>query len=277
MTQYPLFDLPPASRDIPRTDHLSHRLWTENKAEIVSEYLSRFVLITKHGTYIDGFAGMHDRPESWAAKRVLEVNPPWLRRFYLYDIDQAKAQGLIDLARQYPDREIVVQCADFNEEIAALLESGVIGPREATFCMLDQYTFECDWATVRRLAQHPKAEFKIEIFYFLANKWLDRALGGSRSDRRRVSDWWGSSDWQFLKDLSGTQRARCVQERFEDELLYASAIAWPIYEKGGAGQITYFMIHASDHPRAPKLMKQAYGSIIPRIEDVPIFDLDAFP
>jgi hypothetical protein len=44
------------------------------------------------------------------------------------------------------------------------------------------------------------------------------------------------------------------------ELGYATAAAWPIYERAdsGLGKVMYFMIHATDHEEAPKLMNRAY-------------------
>src|SRR5712672_141396 len=34
-----------------------HPIWTENKAKLIERYLYYFVMVTKHGAYIDGFAG----------------------------------------------------------------------------------------------------------------------------------------------------------------------------------------------------------------------------
>jgi hypothetical protein len=31
-------------------------IWTENKASLIEHYIQLFVYVTKHGTYIDGFA-----------------------------------------------------------------------------------------------------------------------------------------------------------------------------------------------------------------------------
>lgn len=41
---------------------------------------------------------------------------------------------------------------------------------------------------------------------------------------------------------------------------YARALAWPIYERAdaGGGKVMYYMIHATDHEEAPKLMNRAY-------------------
>jgi hypothetical protein len=34
--------------------------------------------------------------------------------------------------------------------------------------------------------------------------------------------------------------------------------AWPIYERENGGAIMYYLIHATDHPEAPKFMSRAY-------------------
>lgn len=41
----------------PRVKPLINPIWTENKAKLIERYLYYFVLVTHHGTYIDGFAG----------------------------------------------------------------------------------------------------------------------------------------------------------------------------------------------------------------------------
>jgi len=52
-----------------------------NKAQLIQNYLRLFLYITRHGVYIDGFAGPQDKenPQSWAAKLVLELTPPWMK------------------------------------------------------------------------------------------------------------------------------------------------------------------------------------------------------
>jgi hypothetical protein len=42
-----------------------------NKARLIYRYLFYFVLVTKHGTYIGGFAGPQGVQENWAAQLVL--------------------------------------------------------------------------------------------------------------------------------------------------------------------------------------------------------------
>ena len=83
--QEELFELPPPVPEEPQIAPLRRPVWTENKAKLIERYLYYFVLITKHGNYIDGFAGPQqpEHPEMWAAKLVLESEPKWLRHFYL--------------------------------------------------------------------------------------------------------------------------------------------------------------------------------------------------
>jgi hypothetical protein len=60
------FGDPPVQRSsVVKLRPLRNPIWTENKARLIERYLYYFVLITKHGTYIDGFAGpqYEDRPD----------------------------------------------------------------------------------------------------------------------------------------------------------------------------------------------------------------------
>lgn len=77
--------------------------------------------------------------------------------------------------------------------------------------------------------------------------------------------------------LGGRFRARRpLCKRFRDELKYVSAKPWPIYERQNGGKIMYFMIHATDHPEAPKLMSRAYGRAVLPAEPVEQLNLALF-
>jgi hypothetical protein len=69
---------PPADRPI-RFRSPERPIWTENKAKLIERYLYYFVMITKHGAYIDGFAGPQypEKQDAWAAKLVIESKPPF--------------------------------------------------------------------------------------------------------------------------------------------------------------------------------------------------------
>ncbi len=250
---------------------LQSPIWTEHKARLIERYLYYFVLITRHGTYIDGFAGPQepDKPDTWAAKLVLESEPRWLRRFFLCDKKPASFKALTELVAQQPvqgadepSREVSLSCNDFNQEIHTILGSKTIGLKEAAFCLLDQRTFECHWSTVDAIASYPKELYKIELFYFLGVKWLHRALS-AQQDRAVLDKWWGRDDYQALRDKNGQEIAGIICQRLKDEHHYQYAYPWPIYERSdGGGAVMYFMIHATDHPDAPKLMDRAYRQAV---------------
>ncbi|WP_258537725.1 three-Cys-motif partner protein TcmP [Pandoraea pnomenusa] len=131
-------------------------VWTSQKAKLIALYLKFFVMITKHGTYIDGFAGPQepDMPDSWAANLVLNNEPRWLRNFFLCELDKEKVESLKKLAADHPaprkgqpKRSIKILSGDFNQSIDLALQSGIVTEKEAAFALLDQRTFECHWET----------------------------------------------------------------------------------------------------------------------------------
>ena len=261
--QQTLFDLPIiAGSKQPKFKPVRNRIWTEQKAKLISRYLRRFVLITKHGTYIDGFAGpqYNDKEDAWTSRLVLESEPRWLKSFFLCDIDAnqvARLNAMVSGQPAKPKRHVEVLAGDFNQNIHTVLQSNKIREGVATFCLLDQRTFECDWSTVQTLAQAKKSE-KIELMYFVPTGWFERAVSGL-NDKSRVERWWGRSDWQQLTEMNKDVRALAFCDRFKKELGYKYTSHWPIYDKeGGTGRIMYHLIHASDHRDAPYLMSRAY-------------------
>jgi three-Cys-motif partner protein len=157
---------------------------------------------------------------------------------------------------------------DFNLRIHDILGAGTIKPTTATFALLDQRTFECDWATVKAIASH-KQTHKIEIFYFLATGWLDRSIAAVRRPQtaERLSKWWGRDDWRDLRNVSSAERGLLLAERFKAELGYAYAYPYPIHSEPRGGRIMYHMIHATDHQAASPLMLRAYRKISGRSID----------
>jgi three-Cys-motif partner protein len=243
-------------------------MWTEHKARFIERYLYYFVLVTKHGTYIDGFAGPQqpDDAEMWTAKRVLESEPRWLRHFYLFDRSSAQVAHLQALrqAQRPPDRTkkearrtIHVEQGDFNSLVGELLRSVPFSQREAVFCLLDQRTFECHWATLEVLARYKTTGYKIELLYFLPVAWLGRALANQQA-LPVIRQWWGRDDWERLRQMGQWERKELVVQRFKEELGYWSVKGWPIYATPQGGRTMYYLIHATDHPEAPSLMARAY-------------------
>jgi three-Cys-motif partner protein len=228
-------------------------------------------MVTKHGTYIDGFAGPQEedlQSENWSARLVLRLRPQWLKRFILIEQQPEQVERIYQMLRQLPRtplgkkmRNIKVIPGDVNVKLPAYLADYPIRSREATFCLLDQRTFECHWSTVETVARHKRNGNKIEIFYFLANSWINRSVANTR-DFDRVAAWWGKSNWKDFLGMGGWDRALSMRDRFQKELGYRYALPLPIYDRHGGRRIMYFMIHATDHPDATKLMSAAYDRAV---------------
>ena len=118
-----------------------------------------------------------------------------------------------------PKRQIEVLAGDFNKRVSDVLKSGKITDKTATFALIDQRTFECEWRTVEVLSTHKKNN-KIELFYFFPTGWIDRSIAAVKRPEKRaeVERWWGRSDWADLRQMDSLERARMVATRFEQEL-----------------------------------------------------------
>lgn len=241
-------------------------IWTETKAQLIQNYLRLFLYITKHGVYIDGFSGPQDKtnPESWAAKLVLELRPHWMKTLYLCEKKKVSYDRLAAMVEAQPSvkgRRIELHHGDFNDWIDAILESGTIKDKTATFALLDQHSIECSWETVEKLAAHKQGETKIELFYFFPTGWIHRAISGTKNFAL-LDDWWGDNSWSTLIDTNQHDSAQLARERIQ-ALGYRDVKSWPICaRKEGQGRTMYHMIHATDHLEAPKLMYRAYTNLI---------------
>jgi three-Cys-motif partner protein len=265
---FSFYESVPVSRRGHKTKFPLDPIWTKNKAKLIEKYLRQFIQVTHHGTYIDGFAGPQRKngADMWCAKFVLEITPRWLRNFYLYDIKESVVSELRALkdSQPPPDKEkreqprsIVVEQGDANVLIPELLKKNIIRQKEATFCLLDQRTIECDWATLEALSSYKKSPPKIELLYFLPSAWLNRALK-NRTNKSRTQKWWGRGDWKSVERMGSWNRKELFKARLRKELGYEWVEAWPIYKDNTRGQIMYYMIHATDHKVAPYLMQRAY-------------------
>lgn len=265
----PLFDLLPDSLDRrkPKFRTPDFPIWTERKGLLVAEYLRLFIYVTHHGTYIDGFAGQQDEAneESWCARLVLRNAPNRgeLRHFHLFEISELPAARLRRMVKdEQRERDVNVYQGNFNQEVDRVLRPSVLKQSEATFALLDQRCFECEWATVEKLAAY-KAPHKIELLYFMPEGWLDRSMKSAKREEKleQIDRWWGRRDWDVLGRVTGPARAEIFRKRFEEELGYAHVDAWQIFDRTEK-RTMYYLIHAADHDEAPKFMRRAYRKCV---------------
>ncbi len=260
------WEVPPIQPNTVEIGALEKPIWTETKAQLIQNYLRLFLFITKHGVYIDGFAGPQNskNPDSWAAKLVLEMTPDWMKSFFLCDINRNSFKKLKSMVENQPgkkNRSIEYHRGDFNVWVDAVLQSGIIKDTTATFALLDQRSTECEWSTVEKLAKHKSGGNKIELFYFFPTGWIHRALNAQK-DKAVLDRWWGGPGWKKFIDIRQPDSAAIAMEKVKS-LGYKEVSAWPIRSrKEGEGRTMYHMIHATDHVVAPKLMYRAYRNLI---------------
>lgn len=261
-----LFDNLPTITPAKRYIRPSFPVWTEHKANFIQRYLRLFIQITKHGTYVDGFAGPQrlELEHAWSARLVLQIRPPFLRHFFLCEANRRSFVALRRCVDQMPKekgRTIELFHGDFNVKVDQILQSLFITENEATFCLLDQRMFECHWKTVEKLSSK-KSKMKIELFYFFGSGWVKRALAGVTRNQNIVECWWGRKDYDTLKAKSREEISTMLQDRLRTEIGYRFVTAYPIFKREHNEIVMYEMLHATDHDAAPELMNRAYRQAV---------------
>lgn len=243
--------------------------WSVEKARLVEEYIINYQRITRGGFYIDGFAApqrLEHEDELWTVKRILEVEPKRIRRFWLADLNPEGVKRLRVLKAKHnkKPRTVTVHQGDFNKIVDLVLGTGRIRGRSSCFAFLDQRTTECHWATVKKLADwRPKR--KIELLYFFPSGWITRTLKSTTTPEgiRDINLWWGRETWaEELLGRNQLQQTEIMQERFSKELGYPYVRSFPIFRDKNDQRRLYYLIHASAHPEANKLMQRAYSKIV---------------
>lgn len=241
---------------------------TSDKSKLISEYLANFQKVTGGGVYIDGFAAPQSRKheDAWTARRVLDIRPNRLRCFWLCDIDPEGIGQLKRLKASHHNpkeqKRVFVVPGDFNKEVNWIVKSHRIHRKTAVFALLDQRNTECHWATVKTIASR-KGNYKVEMMYFVGVSWLHRSLSSSKTSERieEINLWWGGSGWRDLLEMSQMTAVKSIADRFKKELHYKYVNYYPVFQDEDQRKTAFFLIHASDHPEAPKLMTRAYVKI----------------
>ena len=267
-TQTELFDDLRPAKPRPRPQKppvdIGAPLWTVDKSRLIDEYIHHFLMVTKHGVYLDLFAGpqYESDTENWSVRRVLErrTEGPSIRHYAVCDSNPDQVRRLQDLGRTQDSFR--VYAGDANVLVPQMLRESPITEKTACFCLIDQRTFECHWTTLEAVARYKREGYKIELFYFLAQGWIDRAWASTKREGR-LAAWWGNEEYERFRALSSIDRARALCSRFRNELGYAYSDPFAIHEKGEGSRTMYYMIHASDHPEACRLMSRAYRRVQP--------------
>jgi three-Cys-motif partner protein len=260
--------------------------WTEQKLDILADYLAAFTTASKKAkttVYLDLFAGRPDnvsrdrdeRQIHGSARRALSTSPPLsVLRFFELDSTARKLDNALRAA--YPDRvkDFRVVPGDCNDTIAAAL-AGLAGLNWApTFAFLDQQSTEVQWPTIQHLARHKRKGMpKTELWLLCASGLLPRGLrlrteAIDDSVAEQMSRMFGTDIWfeallatrqdiltgaEFRSELTNLMRWR-----LEKDLGYKTTLDFKVTNTNGHG--IFDMIFATDHWAGEKIMTDLYSA-----------------
>ena len=247
----------------PRLEKSGPALWTAEKSALIDEYIHLFLVVTKHGVYVDLFAGPQrvEDTESWSVRRVLErrtVGNPSIRHFAVCDKDPGQAQRLRELGSRHPSFRVYPRRRERGNP------HNPRGSRDR-----DEYgVLLSDRPAHLRVPLGHRENGRAAQIGGPQNRavLLPRArLARSRPEQGEPGEAPGPGGAMETTVSSSAfdriERANALCRRFRDELKYEHAMPFAIQERGANSRIMYYMIHASDHRRAAELMSQAYRTV----------------
>lgn len=260
--------------------------WSRIKLEALADYLFAFTRASKAAKqtlYLDLFAGAPDNFERGtgdvilgSGHRALSTSPTF-DRVVLCEYQPRTAESLRKtLEAAYPGRDLVVLAGDCNVEITKHLNTYDYSWRRgaAVFAMVDQYSAEITWDTLRYLANWRKSPrgFKVELWLYFGHALLPRGLQftGSEPDpvyAQRVDRMFGTPQWRELwharrDDVLNAEQFRAelvnlMRWRLEKELGYATTL--PLEFTNTIGHPIYTVIFATSNSTGDKIMGSVFA------------------
>lgn len=259
--------------------------WSEVKLDIVREYAAAYSTIMAaqrapqlHHVYVDAFAGGGYSISRTTGGFVLgsplnalNVKPPF-REHHFIDLDRAKADSLRELTEHRPD--VTVYEGDCN---AILLETILPRCRWADYrralWLLDPYGLHLHWPVLHAAGQARSIELFLNFPVMDMNRnvlWSDQSRVG-RSDRDRMSAFWGDDSWRQAaytsnKTLFGDEEEEkaeniAVAHAFCDHLKRDGGfeyVAEPLPMRNSARAVVYYLVFASQKPVAKKIVRDIF-------------------
>lgn len=259
--------------------------WSQIKLNALEDYLNAFTTasISTRTLYLDLFAGAPQNFERGTGRvilgsghRALSADPAF-NRVVLCELQPNTAARLEKTLREaYPDRDLVVLAGDCNIEVPNYLNTLSIDWRRyaAVFAMVDQYSAEITWDTLRYLSQWRLNQrgFKVELWLYFGHGLLPRGLKltGDAPDPEyaaRVDAMFGTDQWRELWNarhdnvIDGAQfRAELVnlmRWRLQHELGYATTI--PLEFTNTTNHPIYTVIFATSNDTGHKIMTDVFA------------------
>lgn len=178
---------------------------------------------------------------------------------YLIDDDRQQIDRLETRLRglqPYP-RNLVVEtvCNDSRSFIPSLL--GKLGPRVPIFFLIDPYGHPLPLPIIRGILKRDRTEVLINLMWFQINRDLNNPIV-----EVRLNDLFGDTDWQHqpFMNMRGPERERQFVAYFKSKLgcnyTKEFKIRHDVEDSQGSGRTKYYLLHGSNHVKAPLLMKE---------------------
>ncbi|EHB54018.1 hypothetical protein MycrhDRAFT_4481 [Mycolicibacterium rhodesiae JS60] len=259
--------------------------WSRIKLEALQDYLNAFTIASAktRTLYLDLFAGAPENFERGTGKVILGSGhralsaDPHFDKVVLCELQPKTAENLkktLDTA--FPSRDLVVLAGDCNIEMPKYLRGLSVDWRRyaAVFAMVDQFSAEVTWATLKYLSEWRinKRGFKVELWLYFGHGLLPRGLKltGDEPDPEyatRVDAMFGTDQWRELwyarRDdvIDGAQfRAELVnlmRWRLEQVLGYQTTI--PLEFTNTTGHPIYTVIFATSNDTGLKIMTDVFA------------------
>ena len=252
--------------------------WTVDKLDLIKLYHRLYLRIAGGGTYIDGFAGdgrvriKGERDERPGSVEIAIADG----RFSRLLVYEKKSKLVVRLRQNLHERfgpqtlkRVWIREGDFNERVLTDLADGNVPKDKPCFALLDPDSTQLNWSTIESLAAYkggdPPADCRPELLIlFNTDQALlrliprEQGLTYATSHMARTLDrvMGGRDAWS---DLNGPQMtAATLMNRYRENLGtlgYAYTMAVPILSTTGSKRRRqYFMVQASEHPKARDLM-----------------------
>ena len=258
--------------------------WSLLKLDIIREYAQAYSRILSaqtspclHHIYIDAFAGagMHilKGTEDFfpgSPMNALLLDPPF-KRYYLIDLDGAKAEALREMTAGRKD--VYVKEGDCNQVLLKEVFPNVQWNQyRRGLCVLDPYGINLNWEVVAKAGEMQSIEIFLNFMVMDMNR---NVLWGNPDnvDVRqlvRMDAFWGDQSWHDAayrkrKTLFGSVDEKAgneaIAKAYQDRLRNVAGfkhVPDPIPMRNNNGAVVYYLFFASQKPVAADIVQDIF-------------------
>ena len=196
--------------------------WTQQKLQVLSNYLREYVKIFHHNprarffeiTYVDAFAGTGVIPErnsqfeplfpeleelqeefrKGSVRRALEIEPPF-DRYVLIEKSKKKCKELKSLREEFKEKNIAIINDDANSALLNWCEN-LNANCERAVIFLDPFGASVEWKVIKAIAATKAVDLWILFPYSAVNRLLTNKKKPPEAWAKRLTKVFGTSRWE---------------------------------------------------------------------------------